>query len=162
MSEGRRHVAVSYGIHEVWGSFGDRRVKLSTLAISRVAIRKDILEGKLRSLDITNGDRSEIQHELDLIRNRWEIERNKSGIGAIKIPLVTSTKWIQIQARENIGWSDWQSMDRWKQWVLLEHVCFLPRRPVRGGTEEQQGNLNIEKYYRSLGVWKKKIEIFAK
>ena len=54
-----------------WGSFGDRRPKLQTLVIDKVAIQKDILEGKLRSIDIADGDREEIQHELDLVRNRW-------------------------------------------------------------------------------------------
>ena len=40
---------------------------LSTLAIDRVSIQKDILEGKFGIIDITDGDREEIQHELDLI-----------------------------------------------------------------------------------------------
>ena len=54
-----------------WGSFGDHWANLPTLAIDKEAIQKDILEGKLRIVDITNGDRAEIHHGLDLIRNRW-------------------------------------------------------------------------------------------
>ena len=101
-----------------WTSFGDRRAKLSTLAIYNVAIQKDILEEQLRGIDITNGDREEIQHELDLVKNRRGSAINKSEIGPTKRPLITSMDWIHIQAREKIGWSEWHSVGRGKQWVL--------------------------------------------
>ena len=48
---------------------------------------------------------------------------------------------MQIQAREKIGWPERQSMDKEKQGVLLEKSGLLLRRPVRGRTEEQKGNL---------------------
>ena len=94
------------------GPFGDRRGNLPTLAIDKVAIQKDILEGELVSIDITDGDRGEVQHELDLIRNRWGSGRNKGGIDPRKRPLITSTEWIRIQAREKIGWTERQSLER--------------------------------------------------
>ena len=37
--------------------FGDRRSKLPTLAIDRVSIQKDILDGQLWIVDIADGDR---------------------------------------------------------------------------------------------------------
>ena len=82
-----------------WGSFGHLWAKLSTLAIDKVSVQNDILEGQLGIIDIADGDSEDIQHELDVIRNRWESERIKSIIGPIKRPLLTSTEWIQIQAR---------------------------------------------------------------
>ena len=66
----RYHMGYTRG----WESFGDRRAKLSTIAIDKVAIQNDILEGQLGIIDITDGDREEIQHELDLVRNRWGSE----------------------------------------------------------------------------------------
>ena len=71
VSERRMHVSVSYAIHETTGPFGDRRTRLSNLAIDKSSIQKDILEGELGIIDITNGDRGEIKHESDLIRNQW-------------------------------------------------------------------------------------------
>ena len=96
------------------GSFGDRRARIPTLSIDNVPVQMDILEWQLGIIVITTGDRSEIQHELDF-RNRWRSERNKSGIGPLMMPLITSTEWVQIQARGKIGWSAWQSMGRVKQ-----------------------------------------------
>ena len=134
-----------------WKSFGDRRAKFSTLAISEVSIQKDSLEGLLRSIEITDGDREGIQHELHLAGNRWGIEGNKSGIGPIKRPLLTSTEWVQIQEREMIGRSSRNSVGKEKQWVLLEQVGFLFRRPVRGDTEEQRVALKQRSFTRAWG-----------
>ena len=67
--------------------------------IDKVAIQKDILYGKLAGIEISNEDREEIQQELDFVKNDWAIERNQGGIGQCKRPLLTSTEWIQIQAR---------------------------------------------------------------
>ena len=94
----------------------------------------------MRSIEIHNGDRKEIQQELDLAKNRWGGEGGKSGIAQIKTPLLTTTERIQIQDHEKIGWPEWQSMDREKQWDLSDRVGFLLRRPMRISPEEQQGN----------------------
>ena len=69
-------------------------------------------------IDITDGDRGEFQHELDLVRNRWGIGRDKRGIGPITRPLITSTEWMRIQAHEKIGWSEWKS-------VGMENIGFF-------------------------------------
>ena len=61
-------------------SFGDRRAKLATLAICKIAIQKDILEGQLVSIDIADADRDEIRHELDFVRNRWGSERKRAEL----------------------------------------------------------------------------------
>ena len=94
-----------------WEAFGDRRAKLETLLIDKVVIQKEILEGRFRNIEIPNQDR-EIQHGLDLVRNRWGCGRNKSGIPPIRRPLITSTELIQIHDREKIGWPEWRSVDR--------------------------------------------------
>ena len=109
-----------------WESSGGRWVKLSTLFIEKVAIQKDILEGKLGSIDIPNEDREEIRQELDLVENRWQSARRKNGIGKIERPLLTSTEWVRIQIRERTGWKDWQSMDRDKQWDIWLRLGFIP------------------------------------
>ena len=92
MSESTLHVPVSYAIRErmgaIWRSLGD----LSTLLIDKVAVQKQILEGELGIIGIRNEDRVEIRQELDLIKNRRGRERNKSGIGQSKRPLLTSTE----------------------------------------------------------------------
>ena len=63
-----------------WESSEDHRVKLSTLFIDKAAIQKDTLGGKLRSIDITNEDREEIQQELDLIESRLGSDGCKVGL----------------------------------------------------------------------------------
>ena len=50
-------VGIIFDTREDGGPFVDRRAKLSNLAIGTVAIQKDILDGQLGIIDITNGDR---------------------------------------------------------------------------------------------------------
>ena len=83
-----------------WESPEDRLVKLPTLFIDRVAIRGDIIERKLGIVDISNGDREEVQKELDMIKNRWGSGRSKNGIGKSKRPLLTATEWARVQIRK--------------------------------------------------------------
>ena len=53
------------------GPFGDLCAILSDLLIDKVSIQKEILAGKLRSIESPNGDREEIQQKLDFAKNRW-------------------------------------------------------------------------------------------
>ena len=85
-------MSVSYAIQERRGSFGDRRAELPNLAVDKIAIQKDILEGNLGSNDIADGDREEIQHELDLVRNQWVRRINGSFRGS-RFSFPTTGAW---------------------------------------------------------------------
>ena len=144
-----------------WDPSEDRRLKPPTLLNDTVAIQKDILQGKFRSIDTPNEDREEIQQELDLASNRWGSGRSNIGVGERKRPLLTSTEWVRIQIRESTGWPTWQSAERanngnfWNAWV-----CFRDDRCVQALTS-RKGTSNRGNYYRNAREWRKKDGISA-
>ena len=95
----RKHMRHTRGCE----SSADRREKIPTLFVDKVAIQKDILAGKLGILDIHNEGREEIPQELDSAKNRWGSERCKSGIAKSYMPLLTSTEWGRIHIHEMVG-----------------------------------------------------------
>ena len=123
----------------MWGERADRWIQLAELFVDKVSIQKDILRDQLGGIYITEADRREIQHELDLVNKRWESGRSQDVVGKDKRPLLASKEWVEIQAGIRLGWEEWGEMDRAHQWKRFEDLGLLRRRPVRKSTEEMGG-----------------------
>ena len=72
-----------------------------------------------------------------MIDRRWGSGRSQNA-NREKRPLLSSRGWVAIQVDRQMGWNEWQEMERSNQWKHLEELGLLitRRRPVRNITEE--------------------------
>ena len=73
-----------------------------SLYVDKVAIHHDIFDKQLGEGDLSEGETSQIQVELNIINKRWETARG-GDIDRENMPLLTSKEWTSIQLGAKIS-----------------------------------------------------------